>query len=111
MIPHMELNSMKKQEIEKGLSGIIIDVGYMEYLDIPQLLKENGITEKVIFYGVEDITTKNPFLRIYAFLKKISPSFVTFYRLPYNKLHGVATRLELIIYEEFIFTLFIPFFH
>ncbi len=85
----------EKQEIEKGLSGIIIDVGYMEYLDIPQLLKENGITEKVIFYGVEDIITKNPFLRIYAFLKKISPSFVTFYRLPYNKLHGVATRLEL----------------
>ncbi len=85
----------EKQEIEKGLSGIIIDVGYMEYLDIPQLLKENGITEKVIFYGVEDIITKNPFLKIYAFLKKISPSFVTFYRLPYNKLHGVATRLEL----------------
>ncbi len=85
----------EKEEIEKGLSGIIIDVGYMEYLDIPQLLKENGITEKVIFYGVEDIITKNPFLRIYAFLKKISPSFVTFYRLPYNKLHGVATRLEL----------------
>ena len=85
----------EKQEIESGLSGIIIDVGYMEYLDIPKLLKENGITEKVIFYGVEDITTKNPLLKIYAFLKKISPSFVTFYRLPYNKLHGVATRLEL----------------
>jgi KUP system potassium uptake protein len=85
----------EKKEIEKGLSGIIIDVGYMEYLDIPRLLKENGITEKVIFYGVEDIVTKNPLLRIYAFLKKISPSFVTFYQLPYNKLHGVATRLEL----------------
>ena len=85
----------EKKEIEKGLSGIIIEVGYMEYLDIPQLLKENGITEKVIFYGVEDIITKKPFLKIYAFLKKISPSFVTFYRLPYNKLHGVATRLEL----------------
>ncbi len=85
----------EKQVIEKGLSGIVIDVGYMEYLDIPKLLKENGIIEKVIFYGVEDITTKNPLLKIYSFLKKISPSFVTFYRLPYNKLHGVATRLEL----------------
>jgi KUP system potassium uptake protein len=89
------VNFHEKQVIEKGLSGIIIDSGYMEFLDIPKLLKENGITEKVIFYGVEDITTKNPFLKIFAFLKKISPSFVTFYRLPYNKLHGVATRLEI----------------
>jgi KUP system potassium uptake protein len=85
----------EKKEIEKGLSGIVIEAGYMEYIDIPYLLKEKGITEKVIFYGVDDIITKKPLMKIYAFLKKISPSFVTFYRLPYNKLHGVATRLEL----------------
>ncbi len=85
----------EKQMLEKGLSGIVIEVGYMEYVDIPQLLKKNGVTEKVIFYGVDDIVTGKPLLSIYAFIKKISPSFVTFYKLPYNKLHGVVTRLEI----------------
>ncbi len=85
----------KTDEIAPGLSGIQFYSGYMEILNIPELLKENGITEKVIFYGVEDITTKNIFLKFYAFLKKITPAFVRFYDLPYNKLHGVVTRLEL----------------
>ncbi len=85
----------KTDEIAPGLSGIQFYAGYMEILNIPNLLKESGITEKVIFYGVEDITTKNIFLKFYAFLKKITPAFVRFYDLPYNKLHGVVTRLEL----------------
>lgn len=85
----------EKKTLENGLSGIVIEVGYMEYMDIPQLLKKNGVTEKVIFYGVDDIVTNRPLLSIYAFIKKISPSFVTFYKLPYNKLHGVVTRLEI----------------
>lgn len=84
-----------KKTLEKGLAGIIIDVGYLEFLDIPEILKQNNISEKVIFYGVEDISTKKPLLKVYSFLKKISPNFVTFHKLPYNKLHGVATRLEL----------------
>jgi KUP system potassium uptake protein len=84
-----------RKVLDIGLSGIEVETGYMEYLDIPQLLKKNGISEKVIFYGVDDIITKRPLLKVYAFLKKISPSFVTFYELPYNKLHGVVTRLEI----------------
>ena len=85
----------KTDNLAVGLSGIQIHSGYLEILNIPELLKENGITEKVIFYGVEDITTNKPLLKLYAFLKKITPAFVRFYELPYNKLHGVVTRLEL----------------
>ncbi len=83
------------EKIAPGLSGIKIHVGYMEILDIPALLKENGISEKVIFYGVEDIITNRPLLKVYALLKKVTPPFVRFYKLPYNRLHGVITRLEL----------------
>ncbi len=83
------------EEIAEGLSGIQIYVGYLEVLDLSQIFKENQISEKVIFYGEEDIITNKPFLKVFAFLKKISPSFVKFYDLPYNKLHGVVTRLEL----------------
>ncbi len=81
--------------ISAGLSGIQIETGYMEILDIPEILKENGITEKVIFYGVDDITTKKPLLKVYALLKKVTPAFVRFYDLPSNKLHGVITRIDL----------------
>ena len=89
------VNFQKVENIAHGLSGIIIEGGYLEVLDIPVLLKKNGINEKVIFYGVEDIATNKPLLKIFAFMKKITPSFVKFYTLPYNKLHGVETRLEL----------------
>jgi len=89
------VNFQKVENIAHGLSGIIIEGGYLEVLDIPGLLKKNGISEKVIFYGVEDISTNKPWLKIFALIKKITPSFVRFYTLPYNKLHGVETRLEL----------------
>ena len=89
-IGYTEINN-----IAPGLSGIRIDIGYMEYLDIPKILKLNNVSEKVIFYGVEDITTTNFMLKIFAFLKKVTPHFVRFYKLPYNKLHGVLTRLEM----------------
>jgi KUP system potassium uptake protein len=89
------VNFQKVENIAHGLSGIIVEGGYLEVLDIPALLKKNGINEKVIFYGVEDISTNKPLLKIFAFMKKITPSFVKFYTLPYNKLHGVETRLEL----------------
>ncbi len=89
------VNFKRVENIAHGLSGIIIEGGYMEILDIQALLNKNGVNEKVIFYGVEDISTGKPLLKIYAFLKRITPSFVRFYTLPYNKLHGVETRLEL----------------
>jgi KUP system potassium uptake protein len=88
------INVTKVEEIAPGLKGLIIGCGYMEYLDIPRILKNAEINEKVIFYGIEEITTKRPFLRLYAFLKKITPHFVAFYKLNYRKLHGVATRIE-----------------
>ena len=89
----IEINEV--ENIAVGLSGIQILAGYLEVYDITKILKERGIDEKVIFYGVDDIVTKNIMLKIYSFMKKITPSFVRFYELPYNKLHGVVTRLEL----------------
>jgi KUP system potassium uptake protein len=88
------INVTKVEDIAPGLKGLIISCGYLEYLDIPSILKNAGINEKVIFYGIEELSTRRPFLRLYAFLKKITPHFVAFYKLNYRKLHGVATRIE-----------------
>jgi KUP system potassium uptake protein len=88
------INVTKVEDIAPGLKGLLVSCGYMEYADIAGIIKNAGISEKVIFYGIEEITTRRPILRIYAFLKKITPHFVAFYKLNYRKLHGVATRIE-----------------
>jgi KUP system potassium uptake protein len=86
-------SEMKKYT--NGLYGLSVSVGYMEIPDLPKLFKRQGISERVIFYGVDDIKTKKIYYKIFAFIKKITPSFANFYNFPYNKLHGVVTRHEL----------------
>jgi len=78
-----------------GLDSIEVKVGYLEILDIESILKEKGIHEKVIFYGIEDIATDNPIWKLFATIKRQTPNFVQFHRLPAAKLQGVVTRVEM----------------
>jgi KUP system potassium uptake protein len=89
------VESSFKKELAKGLRLFEIKMGYMEIIDVEQILKDNGITEKTIFYGIEDIFTNNLIWKIFSVIKKLSPSFVQFYRLPPEELHGVMTRFEM----------------
>jgi KUP system potassium uptake protein len=82
-------------DLGSGLHLLDIMAGYMTVINIEKLLKENGIKEKIIFYGVEEISTKNPIWQVFSVIKKLSPNFVQFHKLPAGKLHGVVTRLEL----------------
>lgn len=82
-------------EPAKGLKVFEIRAGYMEVVDVEQILKEHEIYEKTIFYGIEDIFASNIFWRIFSVIKKLSPSFVQFYKLPPEELHGVMTRFEM----------------
>ncbi|MEW6701323.1 MAG: KUP/HAK/KT family potassium transporter, partial [Bacteroidota bacterium] len=82
-------------DIAEGLSGLEIQIGYLERLDIPKILKEMDIDPKVMFYGVDDIQARRPHLKLFAFIKRITPNFVQFLDLPYQKLHGVLTRIEI----------------
>ncbi len=83
------------REITPGLSIFEIYLGYMEIVDIGKILREAEIDEKTIFYGMEDIITTNAIWRVFATLKKLSPSVVQFYKLPSDKIHGVVTRVEM----------------
>lgn len=89
------LKSELKKDLGPGLEALEIRAGYMVVVDIEKLLKEHGIKEKVIFYGIEDIATTNPFWRIFSVIKKLSPNFVQFNKLPASKLQGVVTRVEM----------------
>ncbi|MFA6411392.1 MAG: KUP/HAK/KT family potassium transporter [Syntrophales bacterium] len=89
------VESRYQQNLAPGLHLLNIMAGYMTVVDIEKLLKENDVKEKIIFYGVEDIATKNPLWQVFSVIKKLSPNFVQFHKLPSRKLHGVVTRVEM----------------
>ena len=83
------------KSIAKGLRAFEIRLGYMEVSDVGKILRDAGIDEKAIFYGTEDIYTKNVFWQIFAIIKKLTPNIVQFYKLPSNKIHGVVTHVNI----------------
>ena len=89
------VGSSFNEEPAEGLRVFEIRLGYMEVVDVEKILKSSGINEKVIFYGVEDIVTENIIWKIYSTIKKLTPPFVQFYKLPPHKLHGVLSRIEM----------------
>jgi KUP system potassium uptake protein len=89
------LETELKTGLASGLDAIEIRAGYMEILDIEGILKTNNITEKVIFYGIEDIETNNIFWKLFSTIKRQTPNFVQFHKLPAAKLQGVVTRVEM----------------
>jgi KUP system potassium uptake protein len=84
-----------REDLADGLRWFEIQVGYMEVPDVEEILREAGISEKTIFYGVEDIIPTNPIWQIFSVIKRLTPNLVQFYKLPANKLHGVVTRVEM----------------
>jgi KUP system potassium uptake protein len=83
------------REVTKGFSIFEVYLGYMEIVDLGNILKEAGIDELTIFYGMEDIVTTHVVWRIFAAIRRLSPSVVQFYKLPPEKIHGVVTRVEM----------------
>jgi KUP system potassium uptake protein len=67
----------------------------MEVFNVEEILKEQGINERTIFYGDEEIVSKHIAWKLYAFVKDMSPSFVSFYNFPQEKLIGVSRRIEI----------------
>jgi len=84
-----------KENIAEGLRVFEIQMGYTEIIDVEEILREAGIEERVVFYGLEDITTENVVWKIFAFIKRITPTFIQFYKFPPKKLHGVFTKVWL----------------
>jgi KUP system potassium uptake protein len=84
-----------RQELARGLRIYEINAGYMELISLEKLMKKAGINEKTIFYGLEDIATRNLVWKIFSLIKRITPTFNQFHKLPTPKLHGVVTRVEL----------------
>ncbi len=82
-----------KDDLAKGLRVFEIQMGYMEVIDVEEILREAGIDERVVFYGLEDITTRNVVWKSFAVIKRLTPTFIQFYKFPPKKLHGVLTKV------------------
>ena len=87
--------SFREEPLAPGLRIFEIRRGYLEIINIEKILKTAKIDPTVIFYGAEEIETKNVIWKIFALIKKLTPSFVQFYKLPVHKLHGVVMRVEM----------------
>ncbi len=84
-----------RRNLADGLRSFEIRHGYLEIVDIVSILRDHGIHEKAIFYGLEEIVTDRLVWRVFALIKRVAPTFVQFYRLPADVMHGVSTRIEL----------------
>jgi len=89
------VQKLYEPDITEGLSGLEIQIGYMEKVDVPKILKELQLDSKVMFYGVDDVQAHKLKLKLFSFIKRITPNFVQFLELPHQKLHGVITRIEI----------------
>jgi KUP system potassium uptake protein len=88
-----------KEELAKGLRLFEIQYGYMEIINVEEILRGAGIEEKTIFYGIEDIVTRSVIWKMFSIIKKVTPPFVQFYKLPPASSMGLlqGLRCEIII--------------
>ena len=84
-----------KPDLSEGLRVFEVQMGYMEMVDVEEILREADIEERSVFYGLEDIITGNPVWKVFHFIKRNTPPFINFYKLPPKKLHGVLTKVTM----------------
>jgi KUP system potassium uptake protein len=82
-----------RPDLADGLRVFEVQMGYMEMVDVEEILREAGIEERTVFYGLEDIVTDNPLWKMFYFIKRNTPPFINFYKFPSKKLHGVMTKV------------------
>ncbi|MEN3015417.1 MAG: KUP/HAK/KT family potassium transporter [bacterium] len=82
-----------EEDTTSSLGLVEIKVGYLEIVDIKQILSKLGIDPVIVFYGQENITSRSLIWSFYSFLRKISPSIVDFYNFPLPKTIGITTNI------------------
>jgi KUP system potassium uptake protein len=85
----------RSELVQDGLRIFEIHRGYMEILDIENVLRNANIDAQVMFYGLEDISSNRLIWKTYSVIKRLTPSFVQFYKLPQYKLHGVVYSVHM----------------
>lgn len=82
-------------DLATGLRVFHVQMGYMEVMEVEEILREARIEERVIFYGLEDIDTKNLIWKLFSVIKRLTPTFIQFYKFTPKKLHGILTKVSM----------------
>lgn len=67
----------------------------MQFIHLLTIIRQVGIEETTIFYGMEEIVTNNSSGRCMRLLNVSHRHLFRHYRLPPGTVHGVVTRLEM----------------
>ncbi|MBI5408821.1 MAG: KUP/HAK/KT family potassium transporter [Nitrospirae bacterium] len=84
-----------RENMAFGLRSFEIQSGYMEVITVDDILREAGIDERAVYYGLEDISAKNILWKFFSLIKRVSPTYIKFYEFPPEKLHGVITKITM----------------
>jgi len=84
-----------REDIANGIRSFEIQAGYMELISAEDIIRQAGIDERAIYYGLEDISAKNPLWKLFSLIKRVVPAFIKFYEFPSWKLHGVITKVTM----------------
>ena len=81
--------------VAPGFQRFVIEHGYKIQPNVNMLMSKHNLKPTVIFYGIEHIQSRSFVWKLYSTIKKLSPSYVEFYRIKPSKLHGIITRVKM----------------
>ncbi len=84
-----------QEKVSPGIRLLWIKYGFMEVVDMMEILKEAKVDQKVIFFGEELISSRNPLWRIFSLLRRQEIEEVEFFGLPTHEIHGIIVKVSL----------------
>lgn len=93
--PYGKEYSYRDLDEDETLGIIEVKAGYLEIIDINDILNRLNIDPTIVFYGQENISTNSIIMKVYSFLRKVSPGIIDFYNFPLTKTIGITTNIHL----------------
>lgn len=78
-----------------GVRFMQIEAGYRQVVNLSEIFESYQLEPVVIFYGCEDVSSRNPLWKVYGFLRRICPSWVQYYHANPAISHGVVATVQL----------------
>jgi KUP system potassium uptake protein len=84
-----------QEKVAPGIRLFWIKYGFMEVIDMMEILTEAKVDQKVIFFGEELISSRNPLWKIFSMLRRQEINEAEFFGLPAHEVHGIIVKVSL----------------
>lgn len=82
------------EEKAEGLRTYIINAGYLELLNVNDILTKSNITPNIIYYGSIDIESEHVMWKLFGFIRNVGESLVKFYMFPTAQTKQIVTKID-----------------